>query len=150
MGLRRGATSPAPSLNRQQLPFIAALLGHRTTPPAPSRHLWCHSGSLDFHKVSAASLTKFNCRTLVGLDRPTFMAVMLQKSFFLNKNKCALLEVNIDFDSQKGTFRLKKTPLLATHKMNHPEHKTTHLPLAVMVPQWQSDTRSHRCLRHLT
>ena len=53
-----GATSPSPSLNRCQLPFITALLLHHTVPSAPSQHPWFPSRSLDLHEISFGNLKK--------------------------------------------------------------------------------------------
>lgn len=59
--LRWGATSPAPSLNRRQLPFITALHCHYTVPSAPSQHPWCQSRTPDLMKSLLAAWRKFNC-----------------------------------------------------------------------------------------
>lgn len=56
--LQRGATSPAPSLNRRQLPFITALPRHRTVPSAPSQHPWCQSRTFGLHEISFSSFKK--------------------------------------------------------------------------------------------
>lgn len=49
--LRWGATSPARSLNRQQLPFITALLRHHTVPSAPSQRPWCQCRTSTFTRT---------------------------------------------------------------------------------------------------